>query len=95
MHLLQRDLASLDSQLVVLGAHARRLNAARAAARKAWHANQLDWPTYLSIRSSALAADLELIALKQQRARQAIALETLLGGDWSDTPSKPAGVPTT
>jgi len=95
MRLLQRNLASLDSQLAALGTHARRLDAARAAARKAWRADQLDWPTYLSIRSNALAADLQLIALKQQRAQQAIALATLLGGDWSNTPSKPAGVPTT
>ncbi len=43
----------------------------------------MDWPTYLSIRGNALTADLDLFALRQQRATQAIALETLLGGDWT------------
>jgi len=31
-----------------------------------------------------LAADLELVALRQEQARQTIALDTLLGGDWTD-----------
>ncbi|MDO1528788.1 TolC family protein [Fulvimonas sp. R45] len=92
--LLQLDLASLDAQLAALRTHARQLDTARDAARDAWQAGQLDWPTYLSIRGNALAADLALIALEQERAKQAIALETLLGGDWDDRAARPAGAAT-
>lgn len=83
MHQLQQGLTSLQAQTAMQEAHARRLDAARAAARQAWQANLMDWPTYLSIRGNALTADLDLLALRQQRATQAIALETLLGGDWT------------
>ncbi len=81
---LQQDLASLHTQIVALQAHVDQLDAARQAAEQAWQANLLDWPTYLTLRGSALAADLELVALRQEQARQAIALDTLLGGDWTD-----------
>ena len=37
------------------------------------------WPTYLAIRSNALSADLDLMAVQQEQARQSIALEALLG----------------
>ncbi len=81
---LQQNLASLHGQLLALDASARPLDAARAAAQRAWQANLLDWPTYLTLRSRALATDLERVALQQELARQSIALETLLGGDWTD-----------
>ncbi|HEX7341336.1 MAG TPA: TolC family protein [Rhodanobacteraceae bacterium] len=80
---LQHDLTALDRQIKTQTRHAQQLNAARSAAMHAWHANQLDWPTYLAIRGNALSADLQLIALHRQRATQAIALTTLLGGDWN------------
>lgn len=81
---LQQDLASLHAEIGALQAHVQQLDAARQAGEHAWQANLLDWPTYLTLRGSALAADLELVALRQEQARQAIALDTLLGGDWTD-----------
>jgi outer membrane protein TolC len=82
------DLATLDRQAGALGAHARQLGRARAAAERAWQAGALDWPTYLAIRSNALGADLDLLAVRQERARQAIALQALLGStDPAATPS--------
>ncbi|HEY5312227.1 MAG TPA: hypothetical protein VIK18_06895, partial [Pirellulales bacterium] len=59
--------------------HAHRLDDARRSAERAWQAHLLDWPTYLAIRSNALSTDLELIALRQERAKQAISLQALLG----------------
>ena len=79
MQRITEDLSTLARQLAELTAHAQQLDHARAAAERAWQAGTLDWPTYLAIRSSALAADLDLIALRQEQARQSIALEALLG----------------
>jgi outer membrane protein TolC len=73
------DLATLDSQVARLQAHAHELDQARRAADQAWHAGTLDWPTWLAIRGNALSADLDLLATRQERTRQSIALETLLG----------------
>lgn len=79
MQRLAADLQALDARQVTQGAHAQRLDAARDAAERAWRRGLLDWPTYLSIRASALAADSDLIALKQARATTAISLAALLG----------------
>jgi outer membrane protein TolC len=79
MQRITRDLATLDHQLAGLDAHARQLGQARASAEHAWQAGTLDWPTYLAIRANALGADLDLLAARQERARQSIALEALLG----------------
>lgn len=76
---LQADLTTLDAQLATLTDHARTLDAGRRAAEAAWTRGDLDWPTYLSLRGNALAADLALIDLRQQRGTDAIALEALLG----------------
>lgn len=76
---LRADLATLDIQQRALAAHAKVLDGARAAAERSWDAGLLDWPTYLAIRSSALVADLDLLAAEQEHARQAIALQALLG----------------
>jgi outer membrane protein TolC len=73
------DLATLGRQATELKVHARQLDQARAAAERAWQAGTLDWPTYLAIRSNALSADLDLLSLRQEQARQSIALEALLG----------------
>jgi outer membrane protein TolC len=81
---LQQDLTSFQIQIAALTEHAQQLDVASTAAERAWQTNLMDWPTYLSIRSNALSADLELVALQQEQAAQAIALETLLGGDWTD-----------
>ena len=79
MQRISRDLATLDRQLAGLDAHARQLDRAGASAERAWRAGTLDWPTYLAIRGSALAADLDRLAVREERARQSIALEALLG----------------
>lgn len=85
MHLLVADLHTLDREIGAARTHARQLEQAGKAATASWKHGELDWPTWLSIRSSALTADMDLFALRQQRATASIALETLLGGDWSDT----------
>jgi outer membrane protein TolC len=79
MQRLAADLRTLDAQQTAQAAHARRLDAARGAAEQAWRKGLLDWPTYLSIRGNALAADADLTALRQARSTAAIALEALLG----------------
>jgi outer membrane protein, heavy metal efflux system len=79
MRRLLADLATLGDQHAALAAHAARLDDARRAAERAWQRNLLDWPTYLAIRGNALGADLDLLAVQQQQATQAIALQTLLG----------------
>ena len=79
MQRLLADFATLDRQLADLTAHAHRLDNARRSAERAWQAHLLDWPTYLAIRGNALNTDLELITLRQERAKQAIALQALLG----------------
>jgi outer membrane protein TolC len=79
MQRITRDLATLDRQLSELDAHARQIDLAGASAERAWQAGMLDWPTYLAIRANALSADLDLLAVRQERARQSIALEALLG----------------
>ncbi|CAM5446865.1 TolC family protein [Rhodanobacter lindaniclasticus] len=79
MQRITRDLATLEGHLATLDAHARQLDQAGAAAERAWQAGTLDWPVYLSIRANALGADLDLLAVRQERARQSIALEALLG----------------
>lgn len=84
---LQADLATLDARLATLTVHAQALDAGRRAAEAAWARGDLDWPTYLSLRGNALAADLALIDLRQQRGTDAIALEALLGNTDLASPS--------
>jgi cobalt-zinc-cadmium efflux system outer membrane protein len=79
MQRLLSDLSTLEQQRRSLIAHAGQLDDALRAAERAWQARLLDWPTYLAIRSNALSADLDLLALEQEQARQSIALEALLG----------------
>ncbi|GAB3782305.1 TolC family protein [Dyella agri] len=79
MQRLAADLQTLDARQATQVAHAQRLDAARDAAEQAWNKGLLDWPTYLSIRANALAADSDLLTLRQARATAAIALEALLG----------------
>lgn len=80
---LLADLRSYRTQRAALNAHAAQLSAAREAAQRAYAAGLLDWPTYLAIRASSLAADTELVALEQNFHEQAIALDALVG-DWPD-----------
>ena len=76
---LQADLATLDRQREPLAAHVHQLDAARSAAEKAWREQLLDWPTYLTIRSNVLSADLDLLNFREQQATVATALQALLG----------------
>lgn len=86
MQRLLADLAILDRQQTASSAHAAQLDAALHSAEHAWQGGLIDWPTYLGIRSAALAADLDLINARQERSKQAIALQTLLGSiDLSDS----------
>lgn len=79
IHRLLADLATLQGKRAALDAHARQLDGALRTAGRAWQGGLLDWPTYLAIRSNALSADLDRIAIHQEQTRQAIALEVLLG----------------
>lgn len=79
MQRLLADIGTLAQRRSSLAAHARQLDKALRAAQRSWQAGLLDWPTYLVMRSNALSADLDLIALKQQQVTQSIALEALLG----------------
>lgn len=76
---LQLDLAALPAT----AAHARRLNRAVDAAQASWQAGELDLPTYLSLRSGALSAQLDAIALRENAAETGVALQALLGADWT------------
>jgi outer membrane protein TolC len=67
--------------------HAQHLDDARRAAESAFQKGLLDWPTYLSIRANALAADMDAIAARDQQSQQAIALEALLGSTDLQQPS--------
>jgi len=84
MQRLKAQMDSLDSQIADARQHARRLDKTALDATHSWNGGDLDWPTWLSVRASALDADLVLSDLEQERASVSIALETLLGGDWSD-----------
>lgn len=79
MQRLLADLATLDQQRIGLASHARQLDAALHAAERTWQAGVLVWPTYLVIRSNALSADLDLLAVQKEQATQSIALQALLG----------------
>ncbi len=64
-------------------AHANRLDADLRRGEAAFNDYQLDLPTYLAMRSNALAADLQRLQARQTLAETGIALQTLLGGNWS------------
>lgn len=76
---LMLDQDTLARQHEQSQSHAKHLDDALHAAESAWQKGLLDWPTYLSIRSNALNADMDDIAARDQQSQQAIALETLLG----------------
>lgn len=87
VHRLRQALRLLGRQQPAVERHARKLDAAATAATANWRAGRLDWPTWLSIRSSALNADLDRYDLHEQQVKAALALQTLLGGDWTDLPA--------
>jgi outer membrane protein, heavy metal efflux system len=97
MQRLAADLATLEQHERSLAVHAEQLAEARRAAEQSWRQGLLDWPTWLAIRSRSLTADLDLLAVQQQRATQSIALEALLGntelGDTAHPVSAQASTP--
>lgn len=76
---LVADLASDRAQRTALAAHAAELAKARTAAQTDFAAGRLDWPTYLAIRASSLAADTALLTLDENTHATAIALDALVG----------------
>ena len=86
---LFQDMIRYRQQRAVLTKNANELMLARIAAEQAYAAGQLDWPTYLAIRASALAADIDLATLEQNMHEQAVVLDALVGGDWPQ-PTEPA-----
>ncbi|RAP56433.1 transporter [Oleiagrimonas sp. MCCC 1A03011] len=92
VHRLVAALHTLRGQIDAAAEHAHRMDRAERSATENWRSGALDWPTWLAIRASALQADLQMNRLRRQRAKASIALETLLGGDWTDatTPDTPS-----
>ncbi|MGH8146900.1 MAG: TolC family protein [Rhodanobacteraceae bacterium] len=80
---LVADLKSDRGRHTSLTAHAAKLTQARRNARTDYAAGRLDWPTYLAIRASSLAADTARLNLEQDTHATAIALDALVG-DWPD-----------
>lgn len=78
---LMADLQSDRRQRHQLALHAARLAAVRRAAQTDYAAGRLEWPTYLAIRASALAADAALLDLDANTHEAAITLDALTG-DW-------------
>jgi outer membrane protein TolC len=81
--LLLKQVQGFDAQLPAMRAHAAQLAKARDAAQRAFEDGLLDWPTYLAIRASSLAADTDLLTAQQNADEQAIALDALVGA-WPD-----------
>ncbi|HEX7129098.1 MAG TPA: TolC family protein [Rhodanobacteraceae bacterium] len=84
--LLLKQVQGFDAQLPAMRAHAVQLAKARDAAQRAYDNGLLDWPTYLSIRASSLAADTDLLTAEQDADEQAIALDALVGA-WPEAPT--------
>lgn len=73
------DLKSDRAQRRKLAAHVAQLAQLLDAAQTSYADGRLVWPTYLTIRSNALAADSALLALEQDTHSTAIALDALVG----------------
>ncbi|TAM98645.1 MAG: TolC family protein, partial [Rhodanobacteraceae bacterium] len=89
---LLADLQSARTQRIALAAHAAQLARARDAARVNYTAGRMDWPTYLAIRTSSLAADTALLTLEENTHATAIALDALVG-NWPQAPDLHHGNP--
>lgn len=76
---LAADLGSDRAQRKMLATHAARLERARKVAQTNYAAGRLDWPTYLAIRASSLAADTALLTLERDTHETAVALDALVG----------------
>ena len=87
---LMQDLQSDRALHATLAGHAAQLAEARDAAETNYTAGRLDWPTYLAIRASSLAADTALLTLEQDTHATAIALDALVG-NWPDATSTHTG----
>lgn len=81
--LLLKQVQGFDAQFPALRAHASQLAKARDSAQRAFSDGLLDWPTYLAIRASSLAADTDLLTIQQNANEQIISLDALVGA-WPD-----------
>jgi len=81
--LLLKQVRGFATQRPALVAHAAQLAQARENAQRAFAHGLLDWPTYLAIRASSLAADTDLLTLQENADEQAVALDALVGA-WPD-----------
>lgn len=89
---LAADLTTLHARRSALAAHAAQLAATRADADGNYAAGRLDWPTYLAIRASSLAADTALLTLEENLHATAIALDALVG-NWPQAGAADDGRP--
>lgn len=85
------DLKSDRAQRRKLAAHVAQLSQLLHAAQANYAAGRLVWPTYLAIRSNALAAYTTLLTLEQDTHTTAIALDALVG-NWPNAAAV-AGTP--
>ena len=76
----QQIFASREAELAPFAA---TLAATAERASQAYARGATDWTVYLASRQSALAAAVELIAVRTSLAETRIALATLLAGDWT------------
>jgi outer membrane protein, heavy metal efflux system len=87
----QELLAAREAELAP---YAATLATTMAHAVQAYERGSMDWTVYLGLRQSALAAAVELIALRTTLAEARIGLATLLSGDWREPTNAPAGAAT-
>lgn len=76
----QQILASREAELAPFAA---TLAATAEHASQAYARGATDWTVYLASRQSALAAAVELIAVRESLAQTRIGLATLLAGNWA------------
>ncbi len=86
---LEEVLTVLEAREAVLGPFATDLTERAQHAHAAYTHGDLEWTTYLGLRQSTLAADVELISLRETLAETRIALATLLSGRWTDRQQSP------
>ena len=73
----------LSAREAELAPYAAALERTKAHAVLAYERGTMDWTVYLGLRQSALAAEVELITLRETLAETRIGLATLLSGDWA------------
>jgi outer membrane protein, heavy metal efflux system len=74
----------LNERAATLMPYARDLKATAARAESAYGRGLMEWTTYLALRQSALAADVEAINVRLTLAETRIGLATLATGRWPE-----------